>query len=101
MMLHVRVSVDAKCPRHPRRIYDEPTAGCGICQHLADAQRRAVQLEGELRAAESLGGELDWRELRSSTESPHSHTPGSARAATESADREAPPASAETEPDAV
>jgi len=59
-MLHLRLSADAKCPRHPRRKYDDPPAGCEICRRLADAQRRAVQLESELRAAARLGAELRW-----------------------------------------
>lgn len=97
-MLHVRVNVDAKCPRHPRRSYDHPPAGCRICQHLADAQRRAVQLEGELRAAERLGAELHWRAVQSPTETPQTQAPAVAGATSGIAEIEALPASADTEP---
>ncbi len=63
-MLHLRLTVDAKCPRHPLRQYQSPPAGCGICQELWEASLRASQLQRALRGAERLGAELRWRNIR-------------------------------------
>ncbi len=63
-MLHLRLSVDAQCPRHPRRTYYAPPAGCAICQSIAAAADRAREVERELRGASQLGAALRWKNHR-------------------------------------
>jgi len=63
-MLHVRLSVDAKCPRHPNRTYVDRPAGCGICQLIANTNELAQRADRELRDAGKLGAELRWRNQR-------------------------------------
>lgn len=63
-MLHLRVSADVKCPRHPRRTYEIRPAGCGMCQAISDSAELARRAEQELRAAARLGAELRWKNFR-------------------------------------
>ncbi len=65
-MLHVRVSVDAKCPRHPLRRYQVAPAGCGVCQELLAVTSCVERLERALRSAGRLGPDLRWRNVRRS-----------------------------------
>lgn len=69
-MLHLRLSVDVKCPRHPRRAYDARPGGCAICQCIADAAECAGKAECELRGASRLGAELRWKNHRRSVSRP-------------------------------
>jgi len=63
-MLHLRLSVDAKCPRHPNRTYQEPPPGCSICQCLWQASEYRRRIERELKSTQRFGAELRWRNLR-------------------------------------
>lgn len=63
-MLHLRLSVDAKCPLHPRRSYNNPPAGCGICQAIVAAADLANRAARELLGASRLGAELRWKGIR-------------------------------------
>src|SRR5882672_3311327 len=50
LRLEVRMCVDAACPHHLSQRYDIHPPACAICLQLESAQRRSMQLEGELRA---------------------------------------------------
>jgi hypothetical protein len=63
-MLHLRLSVDAKCPRHPNRTYQEPPPGCSICQCLWQASEYRRRIERELKSAQRFGADLRWRNFR-------------------------------------
>ncbi len=69
-MLHLRLRVDVQCPRHPRRTYHAPPAGCVICQSIAAAADRAREVERELRGASRLGAALHWKNHRRRATSP-------------------------------
>lgn len=72
-MLHVRVTVDVKCPRHPSRQYQVAPAGCGVCQELLAVKSCAEKLERAIRSAGRLGAELRWRNVRRSGKGTRSH----------------------------
>ncbi len=65
-MLYLRLTVDAKCPKHPRRSYAVKPAGCGICQAIVEAATLADRATRELRAAFRLGADLRWKNIRRS-----------------------------------
>lgn len=64
VMLRIRLSVDVKCPRHPRRNYEVKPAGCGICQAIVAALDLANRATRELRGASRLGADLRWKNVR-------------------------------------
>ena len=64
VLLHIRISADAKCPRHPLRQYQVVPAGCGVCQELLALKSCAETLERALRSAGRLGADLRWRNVR-------------------------------------
>jgi hypothetical protein len=62
-MLHIRLRVDGKCPRHPNRTYRQAPPGCCVCQAFWDAAEYVRRAERELRTAERFRGELRWRNV--------------------------------------
>ena len=63
-MLHLRLSVDAKCPRHPNRRHEALRDGCSICLALFQAAESARAAERHLRFAGKLGAEIRRKDRR-------------------------------------
>ena len=63
-MLHLRLSVDAKCPQHPNRSYQDRADRCVLCVTLSEAAAAARASERHLRFAEHIGAEVRWKGLR-------------------------------------
>ena len=63
-MLHFRLSVDAKCPRHPNRSYELQKGGCPICLALHEAHAAAGDAERHIRFAGRLGAEVRRKDRR-------------------------------------
>ena len=63
-MLHLRLSVDAKCPRHPNRSYEMQKGGCPVCLALHEAHVAGGEAERHIRFAGKLGAEVRHKDHR-------------------------------------
>ena len=63
-MLHLSLSMDAKCPRHPNRRYDVLRGNCSVCLALYEAASSAGEVERHLRFAGRLGAEIRRKDRR-------------------------------------
>ena len=63
-MLRLRLSVDAKCPRHPNRRHEARRGGCSICLALFQAAESARAAERHIRFAGKLGAEIRRKDRR-------------------------------------
>jgi hypothetical protein len=71
-MLHLRLNVDVKCPRHPGRKYPKIDSRCGLCAGLSSIAMQARELEGHIDVASRVGAEVSWegRNCHSSSREP-------------------------------
>jgi hypothetical protein len=63
-MVRLRLSVDAKCPRHPNRRHEAQRRGRSICLALFRAAESARAAKRYLRFAGKLGAEVRRKDRR-------------------------------------